>query len=231
MPIASRDELVSLLRQVPGLHEFNRDIMIDTAFFMRDGSLGSLYMRLMIETCPFGQIDEFFRSARAFMKPNYGNPDDEEVFYPYRATGLDPQRTPVSLRSGGRAGSKRAALGSHEINRPHRVDPLNACLARGKADALCSCYSKWPRNARYLQSQSSSSAGRQFLLRVPFSEPFVEQAFHKLVNGCRYRGLAGTVTLALSQRDAEHLCRRLLVRCKPKHFQCRSEFVRGHRHQ
>jgi hypothetical protein len=82
----------------------------------------------------------------------------------------------------------------------------------------------------YLQSQSSSSAGRQFLLRVPFSEPFVEQAFHKLVNGCRYHGLAGTVTLALSQRDAEHLCRRLLVRCKPKHFQCRSEFVRGHRH-
>jgi hypothetical protein len=94
VPITSRDELVSLLRQVPGLHEFNRDIMIDTAFFMRDGSLSSLYMRLMIETCPFGQIDEFFRSARAFMRPNYGNPDDEEVFYPYRATGLDPPANP-----------------------------------------------------------------------------------------------------------------------------------------
>jgi hypothetical protein len=59
--------LVALLSEMGSLNDSDRDVMIDTARFLPNGQIASLYLRIMMQKCSDEEINNFFMGARAFM--------------------------------------------------------------------------------------------------------------------------------------------------------------------
>jgi hypothetical protein len=88
MPL-SKDRLVALLSEMQSLTTIERNAIVDTADYKKDGSVGALYFRIIQEKCSHHEIDKFFKGAGAYLAP-YGDRDGVHVQADFRQNYTPP---------------------------------------------------------------------------------------------------------------------------------------------